>query len=60
MQKLIVSTHTNSELITIYKDIEKLIALEHIIKAKFEEQGIELNAQKIGMYMKLVRGIHHE
>lgn len=60
MQKLIVSAYTNDELTTIYKGIEKLIALEHLIKGKFEEQGIELNAQKIGMYMKLIRGIDNE
>jgi len=60
MQKLIVSSHTNDELIRIYKDIDKLIALEHIIKSKFEERGIELNAQKIGLYLKLVRGIDDE
>jgi len=46
MQKLIVSAYTNDQLTTIYKDIEKLIALEHLIKAKFEEHGIELNVQK--------------
>jgi len=56
MQKLIVSAYTDDGLIRIYKDIDKLIALEHIIKSKFEERGIELNAQKIGMYIKLVRG----
>ena len=57
MQKLIVSAYTNDELTKMYKDIEKLIALEHIIKSKFEEKGIELNVQKVGMYMKLVRGL---
>ena len=57
MQKLIVSAYTNDELTKMYKDIEKLIALEHIIKSKFEEKEIELNAQKVGMYMKLVRGL---
>jgi len=60
MQKLIVSAYTNDELTTIYKGIEKLVALEHIIKTKFEEQGIELNAQKIGIYLKLIQGIDHE
>jgi len=60
MQKLIVSAYTNDELTTIYLDIEKLIALEHIIKSTFEERGIELNVQKIGMYMKLVRGGDNE
>lgn len=60
MQKLIVSTHTNDELTRIYKDIDKLIALEHLIKSKFEERGIELNAQKIGLYIKLVRGVDNE
>jgi len=60
MQKLIVSAYTDDELTALYKDIDKLIALEHIIKSKFEERGIELNAQKIGMYMKLTRGAEHE
>jgi len=60
MQKLIVSSHTDDELTRIYKDIDKLIALEHIIKSKFEERGIELNVQKIGLYLKLVRGIDNE
>jgi len=57
MQKLIVSVYANDELITIYQGVDKLIALEHIIKSKFEEKGIELNAQKIGMYLKIIRGV---
>jgi len=58
MHKLIVSSYDNEQLFSLYKDIDNLIALEHMIKAKFEERGVELNAQKIGMYMKLVRGYH--
>jgi len=60
IQKLIVSAYSNDELTTIYRGIDQLIALEHIIKLKFEEKGIELNAQKIGMYVKLVRGGDNE
>ena len=60
MQKLILSSYINEELAKIYKDIDRLIALEHIIKSKFEEKGIELNVQKIGMYVKLVRGADNE
>ena len=60
MQKLIASDYTDHELTTIYQDIDELIALEQIIKSKFQERGIELNAQKIGMYMKLIRGRDHE
>ena len=56
IQKLIVSTYTNSELSVIDNGIDRLIALEHIIKSKFEEKGIELNAQKIGMYLKIIQG----
>ena len=56
LQKLIVQSYKDESVIDIYSEIDKLIALEHMIKLKFEERGIELNAQKIGMYMKLVRG----
>jgi len=57
MQKLILSSYDNVQLTSLYKDIDALIALEYLIKTKLEERGIEQNPQKIGMYMKLVRGI---
>jgi len=60
VEKLIVSVYNDDELITIYQNIDRLIALEHIIKSKFEEKGIELNVQKIGMYMKLIRGMSED
>lgn len=56
MQKLIVSAYADDELINIYKDIDRLIALEHVLKSKFTERGIELNVHKIGLYLKLLRG----
>jgi len=57
MQKLIVSVYDNDTLSTIYQNIDKLIALEHMVKSKLKERNIELNAQKIGMYVKLVNGM---
>lgn len=57
MQELIVKVFKPDEIISKYENIDKLIASEYMVKLKFTERGIEPNVQKIGLYMKLLRGM---